>query len=933
MDGDEDCSIRVICRFRPVNKREIEEGGGLAKQLTFPTDKCVEVSSFNGRGPQTFNFDKIFYDPSTTQEDIYQLAARKSIDDVIKGYNSTIFAYGQTGAGKSFTMFGVISVPDLKGIIPRSCMHIFDHITKDTSGTEYTIKCSFLEIYKEIVRDLLNPSGSAGKQGLKVRESPGKGVWVEGLHEAYVTCEQDVFDLIQTGESHRAVSSTSMNASSSRSHSLFILTLHQKTRDGSTKEGRLNLADLAGSEKVGKTGATGDTLEEAKKINQSLSALGNCINALTKSKKTHVPYRDSKLTFILRESLGGNCKTTLLVACSPHIFNLEETISTLMFAKRAKTIKNSVKLNAQKSVAELMAIIEKLKKELAYFKKYIDILEKELEKVKGPNWKDDLPKISATPAASGGKKVLDDDEDEKFDDEEPSSASTSQPDLSEKSANSTEEKEESSSDEDEEEETKTEGSATPETSNNSTDSPKKEKKVKKPKKSKKSSKAKKDEEDEEIYRSSANMSVKLAELQVELQKLKEKSEYEIKDLTEENKGLTEQNNELEKKIKDKKNKVKETELELKKLKESVEDEKRSKEILEEKLTYEIQQLKLKNEEQENKISSVDAYNAQMKEKISAIETELEKNQSEFEIVQREKQKFAKENEEMNSKIHQQLQKIQEIQLKLSEIEQNNVNMKSEIQQKEHANKNLQQKIENLENHLKTQETQSGDVQSKLRVATSENLSLQAQINDLTFEIENLQSQIKEFQTRNVAELQEKVKEIENISIPIAQFEAVLKEKENYVHSFNQIQEKYKTERDFVIQLQNQIEELNFSHDNEKNQLKTHFEKEREELTEKLDFLQAKLEENQEIYLNKLKNFEEKCLNYSIDLEYEKSSRLVAEEKLEQELQESSNKNKEHRRLKTQLEDKDREIAQQQSLFTSQSRSLDAQASRFLFFLL
>merc|ERR1712137_1065258 len=228
----------------------------------------------------------------------------------------------------------------------------------------------------------------------------------EHLSEEYVSSEEDIADLIRQGETSRSVASTKMNARSSRSHSLFIITVEQKNlADGSTKEGRLNLADLAGSEKVGKTGATGNTLEEAKKINQSLSALGNCINALTKSNAKHIPYRDSKLTHILRESLGGNCKTTLLVACSPHIFNLEETVSTLQFAKRAKTIKNSVKVNKQRSVEELMAIIEKLKKELMYFKKYVTILEHELEKVKGPNWKDDLPKIAqATPKLSRKSK-------------------------------------------------------------------------------------------------------------------------------------------------------------------------------------------------------------------------------------------------------------------------------------------------------------------------------------------------------------------------------------------------------------------------------------------------------------------------------------------------------------------------------------------------
>ena len=171
-----------------------------------------------------------------------------------------------------------------------------------------------------------------------------------------------------------------MNAVSSRSHSLFVITLVQKLKDGSTKLSRLNLADLAGSEKVGKTGATGETLEEAKKINQSLSALGNCIVALTKSadKRKHVPYRDSKLTFILRESLGGNSKTTLMIACSPHLYNLDETISTLRFGQRAKSIKNQVKINAHRSVTELELIVTKLQAEVTRLRAYTRTLEQEL---------------------------------------------------------------------------------------------------------------------------------------------------------------------------------------------------------------------------------------------------------------------------------------------------------------------------------------------------------------------------------------------------------------------------------------------------------------------------------------------------------------------------------------------------------------------------
>ena len=722
MDDNEDCNIRVICRFRPVNKRELEEGGGLAKQITFPSDKQVEVASFNGRGPQSFNFDKIFYDPATTQEDIYELAAKKSIEDVIKGYNSTIFAYGQTGAGKSFTMFGDINLLELKGIIPRSCMHIFDHISRDRSGTEYTIKCSFLEIYKEIVRDLLNP-GQAGKQGLKIREAPGRGVWVEGLHEAYVACERDVLDLIQKGESQRAVSSTNMNATSSRSHSLFILILHQKSPDGSTKEGKLNLADLAGSEKVGKTGATGDTLEEAKKINQSLSALGNCINALTKSKKTHVPYRDSKLTFILRESLGGNCKTTLLIACSPHIFNLEETVSTLQFGKRAKTIKNSVKMNAQRSVAELLAIIDKLKKELTFYKKYVPILEQELEKLKGPNWKADLPKIAQQPTTQ-----------DKPDQSKDSSEEEASPDEGEE-AKITENNEEGVEN-------------VPEEKPSEEQSDEKHSDGMKLKLKRKNSNHRRvpsaiKEEEVDVYSSSVNMSLKLAEIQVELQRLKEKTQLEILDLTEENKNLTKDNNSLSEKLTQKKEIITNLENQIKSNKDELEAQKSSKENLEEKLKYEIKQLTFTNENQKEATEKLQTHLMEMKDKAENYLQQLESKTTEMEQLLRDKIKLQRDFEESSEQIKLNQNRINELELNLKEYEKDYSEVREQNMQKEITNKSLQSKIDLLEEKYKNLIQTSRDTETKLIHALSEKQELESKLADLTSELQSLQQELKE----------------------------------------------------------------------------------------------------------------------------------------------------------------------------------------------
>jgi kinesin family protein 5 len=369
--------------------------------VAFPSDDTVQVVIPGKQPPQTmsFTFDKIFSNPNTPQPQIYNLAAKETVNDVLQGYNGTIFAYGQTGSGKTWTMFGSdIQNQDLQGIIPRAASHIFEFIRNDKAETEYVVKCSFLEIYKEVVRDLLNPKND----NLKVRETPAKGVWVDDLSEEEIGSEAEALDLIKYGEEFRIVSSTNMNEKSSRSHSLFIMSVHQKSKDGSSKTGKLNLVDLAGSEKVAKTGSRGETLEEAKKINQSLSALGNVINALTQTNRPHVPYRDSKLTFILRESLGGNCKTTLMITASSHLYNLEETISTLKFGQRAKSIKNSPFVNKQRSIEELLEIIRKLTDELAQLKKYLTYLENEISVLKSKDGPFDLAAFRSQALAALG---------------------------------------------------------------------------------------------------------------------------------------------------------------------------------------------------------------------------------------------------------------------------------------------------------------------------------------------------------------------------------------------------------------------------------------------------------------------------------------------------------------------------------------------------
>ena len=298
------------------------------------------------------------------------------MDDILNGYNGTVFAYGQTGAGKSYTMMGSdIDNSDTKGIIPRIVEQIFASILASPGNIEYTVRVSYMEIYMEKIRDLLQPQND----NLPIHEEKNRGVYVKGLLEIYVSSVQEVYEVMRRGGNARAVAATNMNQESSRSHSIFVITVTQKNVEtGSAKSGQLFLVDLAGSEKVGKTGASGQTLEEAKKINKSLSALGMVINSLTDGKSTHIPYRDSKLTRILQESLGGNSRTTLIINCSPASYNAEETLSTLRFGVRAKAIKNKAKINAELSPAELKALLRKAQSQITNFETYVANLEGEV---------------------------------------------------------------------------------------------------------------------------------------------------------------------------------------------------------------------------------------------------------------------------------------------------------------------------------------------------------------------------------------------------------------------------------------------------------------------------------------------------------------------------------------------------------------------------
>ena len=366
--------IKVFVRFRPLNDLETgllsdNCGWTLPKYINDTTIGVYpnkETKDKNAQVPNNliFKYDKIFKDDAV-QNEIYEYVGKRIVGDVMEGYNGTIFAYGQSGSGKTYTMYGPDIFDDIyKGIIPRIVEDIFNYVENADENIDFQFKLSVLEIYKEIMYDLL----SHQIKDLKIQENPETGMIIDGLSEVYLSSINEFFDYVEMSQINRKTAETKLNHNSSRSHCILILEVSQSfKKEKIIKKGILNLVDLAGSEKISKTGAVGLTLEEAKKINLSLSTLGNVIHALT-HKSEHIPYRDSKLTRLLKESLGGNYKTSLIVTCSPHSYNLDEVVSSLLFAKRVKTIKNIVKVNIKYSYEELQRMVYllnvKLKKAL-----------------------------------------------------------------------------------------------------------------------------------------------------------------------------------------------------------------------------------------------------------------------------------------------------------------------------------------------------------------------------------------------------------------------------------------------------------------------------------------------------------------------------------------------------------------------------------------
>jgi len=386
-----DVNVAVILRFRPLNSSEKERGDHVSiefksdrqslKVLPPPNGFIANTNNYN-LGKTDFTFDRV-YSMSDRQSEIYEEVAKPIIAEVLKGYNGTIFTYGQTGSGKTYTMTGLVGDPEYAGIMPRVTEGLFEAIEAAGPSFEFAIKVSFVEIYMERIRDLFDSTGQ--NDNLPIREDKNRNLWViEGATSHYVASSQELMDLIEAGSVNRVMGRTNMNEQSSRSHCIFMITVSQQNLvDGRSKTGKMYLVDLAGSEKVQKTGSDGMRLEEAKLINKSLTTLGMVINALTDGRSTHVPYRDSKLTRVLEESLGGNARTALVLAASPSSWNLAETLSTLRFGNRAKNIRNKPRVNQELSVDELKQLLAKSQNEISSLKRRMRHLENETLVLRG----------------------------------------------------------------------------------------------------------------------------------------------------------------------------------------------------------------------------------------------------------------------------------------------------------------------------------------------------------------------------------------------------------------------------------------------------------------------------------------------------------------------------------------------------------------------
>ncbi|CBZ27771.1 putative kinesin [Leishmania mexicana MHOM/GT/2001/U1103] len=390
-------NFRVAVRVRPPLHRELHGYRPFVDVVQIVPEHpnsitlCDALDTEDGRGAvysrQSYTFDRV-YAADATQEDVYELSARPAVLSMLEGYNATLMAYGQTGTGKTYTMEGFTNEEE-RGIIPRAVEDVFAYIRerrRASEATKFLVRASYMQIYNEVISDLLeqpaavfagggSSSSSGGGGGasrsssLTVRHTPQRGVYVDGLSEWIVRTPEDVYGLIAKGTALRATSATKLSELSSRSHAIFTIVVEAMEGDEanplSYRFGKLNIVDLAGSEKIRLAGVTGQRLEETKNINKSLHELGNVISALAAKSgahgrrvQRHIPFRNSALTSALRDSLGGNCKTTLIACISPALESYAESLSTLMFANRAKNIQNHAVVNEGMSQATLLRAYE-----------------------------------------------------------------------------------------------------------------------------------------------------------------------------------------------------------------------------------------------------------------------------------------------------------------------------------------------------------------------------------------------------------------------------------------------------------------------------------------------------------------------------------------------------------------------------------------------
>ncbi|CAL8999344.1 unnamed protein product [Prunus brigantina] len=379
-EKDKGVNVQVLVRCRPLSEDEMRVHTPVVISCHESRREVSAIQNIaNKQIDRTFAFDKVF-GPASQQKELYDQAVSPIVNEVLEGYNCTIFAYGQTGTGKTYTMEGGArkkngEFPSDAGVIPRAVKQIFDIL--EAQVAEYSMKVTFLELYNEEISDLLAPDESTkfiddkSKKPIALMEDGKGGVFVRGLEEEIVCTANEIYKILEKGSAKRRTAETLLNKQSSRSHSIFSITIHIKecTPEGEEmiKCGKLNLVDLAGSENISRSGAREGRAREAGEINKSLLTLGRVINALVEH-SGHVPYRDSKLTRLLRDSLGGKTKTCIIATVSPSIHCLEETLSTLDYAHRAKNIKNKPEVNQKmmKSalIKDLYSEIDRLKQEV-----------------------------------------------------------------------------------------------------------------------------------------------------------------------------------------------------------------------------------------------------------------------------------------------------------------------------------------------------------------------------------------------------------------------------------------------------------------------------------------------------------------------------------------------------------------------------------------